>query len=179
MKNRHWKTIYTITFFIGFSSAIWGIKRYELTFVNSTLLLVIGYISTLITFFLIRKHYSEVYQVGGNFNPFFQSLCSSGLLTISLLLIINYELASSVGRIETHRIEQVGSNGGRGKQPYAVVIRNGRSKKLIFSRKTNLKESYHLELAVHEGFFGWDIVKKKKIINNLIEVDNGNTDSTD
>ncbi len=143
---------------------IFGIKIYEVTIISKTILITAGLIASMILFFLIKANYSKTYNTKTFLYPLAQSIFSAGLLTVSLLLVLNKSLSKKELKSKKFRIEKIGYFSSRSKQTYAIINYSGLKKQLIFKTGTEINSSNIIELKVSKGFLGFDIIRNVNII---------------
>lgn len=94
-----------------------------------------------------------------------------GLIACSFFMFMNYYFADQTSKIETYKIVDRTSIRGGGKyrigeeQPVFTINHKGIKKELIFKPKYLEKMDYYesIELETRNGFFGFDIIEKKKL----------------
>lgn len=158
------KLLYTASVFLGLVSTFWGVLLYEKTFIKVEILMYSGLILSLIYFLIIHKHYKKTFGTSSFVFPFFQSVFSVGCFVISLMLGINYTLSSDKHKVKQYKVEETGQLGGRSKQAFSLVNSKGLDKKIIFKRGTRIHTSNFIKLDISEGFFGFDVIKKRSIV---------------
>lgn len=157
------KVFYTTSLFLGLGSLLWGYSIYENTFIKGEVLIYIGLILSTVYFFLIKKHYIKVYKTSSLIYPFFQSMLSIGCLCLSLMLIIHYNISSHIYSIQKYKVIDTGQL-AKSKQAYGIINYKGLNKPVIFKRGRKINLSNYIELDISKGFFGFDIIKKKNIV---------------
>ena len=158
------KIIYTLSIFTGLLVAIFGLKIYEDTLISIWILILLSTISTTIGFYFIKAHYKKTYNVNSDLYPFFQSLFSIGLITVSLFLIINKQLAEIDHLNKQFEVQKIGHFSGRSKQTYAMINYDGLKKQLLFKQETDIVIRDIIQLLVTKGYFGYDVIIKKSIL---------------
>src|SRR5690606_13815340 len=163
MDGKIWKSIYGVTAFTGIVSAIWGYEIYLLTFINPLWLIFMSTIPSFTLFLVIRKRYMRVHDTKKNLWPFLNSLFSAGFLVTSLLLIINYKVASPEVKTITYDIHDSGRLGGRARKPYAIIQYGKSTKKLVFKSKLSIEPTNRIRLVTSEGLLGFEVILVQEI----------------
>lgn len=89
-----------------------------------------------------------------------------GSLVLLLFLFLNSAAPGNDIRTEVFMIKKTGIMRSRGgvKTPYGIIKVDGREKKLDFPR-TSLKDYSSVELELQKGFFGYDIIREKRLLS--------------
>ena len=175
------KLFYEITFGIGmiliFAQIPFILKTIIDFYIPIIIVLIVGFISCLIDY----KNYSDLYgykNIRGSFNysgkqrylnPFMHFSASYGGIIIFLFFSLNYYLSDNIEiRTEYNIIDRGSYNikNSSGKKPYFVIKYNGKKKEFVFTENDfkGLNDSEKIELTTKKGFFDYDILIDKKMI---------------
>ena len=175
-KIKYKKYFYNFIIIFGILLSIWQIKIYRLTFINPWILITITLICGCLIFIVDLKNYKKIFEYTGfglYFYAFFHYILGFGLIISSLFCLTNFYLAEENKQNVTLKIiESSYLNGGgrkyrinENKQPYFVISFKKEKKELVFSSKyfEDYDQYNKVELQIHKGFFGFDIIKRKEL----------------
>lgn len=153
-----------------------GVKIYRLTFIDWRIPTIIAIIVGLVVSYFDFKKFKKTLNYGGISLYVFliiQSFASWGFIISSVFLFSNYYFADSKKEMKTFEIIEADWIRGNSrklrvrnkKQPTFDIEHNGKIKELVFYADFYTKRNdYHsVELLMQNGFFGYEIIKEKKL----------------
>jgi len=157
------------------------IKIYRNTIIDLEIPIGIILIIGIIAFILDFKNYKKTYEYSG-FGLYLFSIMhyiiGFGFIICSIFMLMNYYLADRNVKTESYEIvDRTWIQGGGTryrfgeKQPVFTINYKGKKKELVFFTEYYEKmNSYKtVEFETRQGFFGFDVLENKKLINNIDE----------
>jgi len=163
---------------------LWQISIFRKTFISVQIPLTIMIGGGLLVFFLFRSKVS--FFIDTSYNIFWQSIHAiilfGGILVFSFMAA-NYFItldSEKTLRLEVIKVGDLAKGGSKYgsscAEPYAIVEYNNTQKQLVFPCNTDLKNTKYINVALHEGLFGFIVVKKMHPLiieeNNAVEAEN-------
>ena len=134
------------------------------------IVLTVGIIAFLIDFKNYRKTY-EYSGIGLYFYSLMHYMCGFGFIICSIFMLSNYYFAEkNVEKKSYEIIRRTWIKGGSKystgeKQPVFTIKYKGKKKELVFYSKyyENMNSYKNVEFETQKGFFGFEILKNKKL----------------
>ncbi len=174
MTKKQRKIFYPTIFFLGTILMIFQIKIYRNTIIDLIIPIGIVIVTGIISFIFDFKNYKQTYEYSGielYLYSIMHYIIGFGFFVCSIFMLTNYYFADQNVKTESYKIidrtwlpERVGKTGSK-KQPVFTINYKGKRKELVFySQYYNKMNSYKtVEFDIRKGFFGFDILKNKKL----------------
>ncbi|NML36161.1 hypothetical protein HHL17_03025 [Chitinophaga sp. G-6-1-13] len=172
-----YQNVYIFLLVTGIVLMVLAYLIYRHTFIPLMIPVGIVFLTGLIAFVAVRKHYNRVYGIRGFFYALSNSLLAYGGTVSFLFLLINYYGASSVDEglvLPVKRKHLAIDSTGRitaMEKPSVIIHHQGVDKELVFdfARYPQVIQAEYVVIDYSRGFFGYDILHSFDVVQKLPE----------
>jgi hypothetical protein len=168
------KFYYPFIFFLGLILIIFEIEIFRNTIIDLNILMSLILLSGLLFLLFDFKNYKKTYNYNGlklYFNSIINFIVGYGFTVCSIFMFTNYYFASDVIEDKEFKIIKRsslpgGKNSRDKRKPTFTINFEGQEKELVFKNEyyETMDNFGSIEISVQKGYFGFYILKNKKLI---------------